>query len=130
MLMKKCVVCGRSIRQDEKCPCRHKKYNEEWRDKKKNEYYHSGAWKRQTAMLKARANGLDEYELCFGRLMQGTTAHHIYPVEERPDLKESIENLLYVSATTHNRLHAEYKRGEKEKRELQERLIAIARGRG
>ena len=131
MLMKICAVCGKKLRHDERCPCqneRHKIYNAERRDKEKNTFYHSRQWTMAVEKVKARANGLDEYALAQGRLEKGNTVHHIYTVEERPDLKLSLENLIYVSAKTHNFFHAEYRRNNESRIELQKELWKINNG--
>ena len=122
MLMKVCNKCGRRIPHNERCPCqktRHKLYNSKRRDKEKNNFYHSQQWKSVVAQVKARANGLDEYALAQGYLERGSVVHHIYPIDERPDLKLAIENLIYVSAQNHNRIHAEYSKSDERKKELQ-----------
>ncbi len=79
-------------------------------------------------MVKSRANGLDEYALSQGHLVTGNTAHHIYPIDERPDMQLSLENLIYVSASTHNWIHAEYNRSADARRELQIKLLEIVAG--
>ena len=125
MLMKVCNKCGRRIPHNERCPCqktRHKLYNSKRRDKEKNNFYHSQQWKSVVAQVKARANGLDEYALAQGYLERGSVVHHIYTIDERPDLKLAIENLIYVSAQNHNRIHAEYSKSEERKKELQSQL--------
>ena len=72
---------------------------------------------------------MDEYRLAFeGVIEVGSTAHHIYTLEERPDLKTSLSNLLFVSARTHNKIHAEYNKGEPTKRALQMKLLALREG--
>ena len=129
MLMRICK-CGRRVRQGEICPCqkhRHKVYDEKVRDKAKKDFYHSVQWRKTAEAVKARANGLDEYQLAVnGVIVVGTTAHHIYTIEERPDLKLSMDNLIFVSSRTHNKIHAEYAKGESERRELQKTLSTVA----
>ena len=78
--------------------------------------------------VKARANGLDEYALASGHIERGNTVHHIYTIDERPDLKLSVDNLIYLSAQTHNQIHAEYDKSNARKKELQAELTAIAAG--
>ena len=126
MLMKICTKCGKRLPKGKKCPCtksRHKIYNETVRDKNKNNFYHSAQWRSIVELVKARANGLDEYALSLGMLLKGNTVHHIYTVDERPDLKLSVDNLIYVSAKTHNQLHAEYNESPEKKQVLQKKLI-------
>lgn len=130
MLMKICANCGRKLRQGERCGChndRHKLYNAERRDQDKNQFYHSAHWARLVEAVKARANGLDEYALAQGYFETGNTVHHIYTVDERPDLKLSIDNLIFLSAANHNRIHREYAKDAVSKKILQAKLYGIIR---
>lgn len=130
MLMKLCK-CGRRVPQGEVCPCqkaRHSIYDKTCRDTNKKKFYGSTTWKKVVELVKARANGLDEYEIANGIISIGNTVHHIFTVDERPDLKNALDNLIFVSAKTHNKIHAEYDKGDREKRDLQGKLAAIVRG--
>ena len=102
--------------------------NKTCRDTNKKKFYGSTTWKKIVELVKARANGLDEYELANGIISIGNTVHHIFTVDERPDLKNAPDNLIFVSSKTHNKIHAEYNKGVREKRELQEKLLAIVQG--
>ena len=83
-------------------------------------------WKKIVEKVKVRANGLDEYQLAVnGVIVIGTTVHHIYTTDERPDLKTNLSNLIFVSAQTHNMIHAEYKRDGESKSAMQRRLLNI-----
>ena len=135
MLMKICAKCGRKLPQGTRCICskqrekeRHKIYNAERRDQEKNKFYHSKDWEVLVALVKARANGLDEYALSQGYFEIGNTVHHIYTIEERPDLKTSADNLILVSARNHNRIHKEYERDVTAKKILQAKLYGIIHG--
>lgn len=128
MLKKICAKCGKSLPKNESCSCeklRHKLYNETRRDAEKNKFYNSEIWRKMTRIVKARAKGLDEYALSQGYLETGNTVHHIYPLEERPDLKLSLDNLIFVSARNHNRIHKIYNRDETSKKKLQAKLTEI-----
>ena len=132
MMMKICTQCGRRLQSGKQCPCnnsRHKLYNKNVRDKNKNAFYHSRQWRALTDVVKTRANGLDEYAFSTGMIVAGNTVHHIYTIDERPDLKLSTDNLIYVSASTHNWIHSEYDKGLDVKRDLQAKLLEII-GRG
>ena len=128
MLMKICK-CGRRIKQGEICECqkqRHKRYNENVRDEEKNNFYHSRKWRQVSNAVKERANGLDEYALIYEkRMVKGSIAHHIYEISECEELRFSLENLIYVSSQTHNKIHAEYAKGVTTKNAMQEKLIVI-----
>lgn len=140
LLMKICRNCGRKIPQGTKCNChkkfdktneRHKLYNQFRRDQDKNKFYHSAVWEKLVEAVKARANGLDELALAEGRIEKGNTVHHICPIDDRPDLQTSINNLIFLSAKSHNRVHRIYSRDEESKKNLQSKLFAIvSSGRG
>ena len=83
-------------------------------------------WNKVRQSVKARANGLDEYALRYGqRLLKGNLVHHIFELNERPDLKLSLDNLVFVSSQTHNMIHAAYDKGDEEKRKMRQRLLDI-----
>ena len=127
--MKICSKCGKKIEQGEICTCqkqRHRIYNEQYRDRIKNAFYHSIGWSKLAKAAKQRANGLDEYALEYEqRITKGKIAHHIYEIEECPELSMSLENLIYVSGRTHSLIHAEYNKDEKTKEEMQKKLLSI-----
>ena len=128
MLMKICNKCGKILPHNERCACqteRHKLYNAGRRDKDKNNFYHSRQWAAVVTAVKARSLGLDEYALAQGYLEKGNTVHHIYTIDERPDLKLSLDNLIYVSSKNHNRIHAEYAQDDDAKKKLQSELQKI-----
>ena len=125
MLMRLCK-CGRRLAQGQECTCRHKFYDKQSRDKSKKKFYASMTWKKIVEKVKARANGLDEYQLAVnGVIVIGTTVHHVYTTDERPDLKTDLSNLIFVSAQTHNMIHAEYRRNGESKSAMQKKLWSI-----
>jgi hypothetical protein len=135
LLMKICRNCGRKIPQGTKCNChknfdktneRHKLYNQFRRDQDKNKFYHSAVWGKLIEAVKARAHGLDELALAEGRIEKGNTVHHIYPIDDRPDLKTSLDNMIYLSARNHNRVHKKYQKDSISKKTIQEKLSRIA----
>ena len=128
MLQKICEHCGRITNQGSTCPCgasRHRLYDKTRRDKTKSAFYKSKSWRIVADYVKTRANGLDEYLLAEGRLCKGNTAHHILTIDESPDLKLSLENLIFVSSSTHNMIHNEYDKGKESRLRMQEKLKAI-----
>lgn len=124
--MKICDRCKRRLKQGETCTCRHRLYDKGERDKARANFYHSTEWSKVGKLVKERANGLDEYALRYGdELLKGNLTHHIYEIEERPDLKLALDNLVYVSSATHNMIHREYDKGIEERRAMQKKLMAI-----
>ena len=60
-----------------------------------------------------------------GRLIPCNVVHHIEPIDERPDLRLSMSNLICVTAKTHRRIHAAYDSGQSEKSQMVARLREI-----
>ena len=132
MLMKICPRCGKHITAGSSCSCKTKRvkeerrrYDKKRRDPRRRELYHSRMWEQVRQTVKARAHGLDEVMWSQGKIEPGTTAHHIIPVEDRPDLKFDLLNLVWISAHTHKNIHREYRKSRSAKEAAQRRLRAI-----
>lgn len=125
MIKKICENCGRKISLLETCSCRHRIYDKVQRDKSKENFYQSKMWRALSEYAKVRANGLDEHLLSKGQIVRGNITHHIFTVDERPDLKFAKENLIYVSSATHNMIHNEYDKGKESRRKMQEELYKV-----
>ena len=127
MLMRICSACGRQVRVGEPCPClkeRQKSYDRDNRNK--NSLYHSRPWQLLQLAVKSRAQCIDEYVMYYEkRMTAGRIAHHIIPVDERPDLALNPQNLIYVSDKTHKMIHDAYRKGGKEKAAMQAKLARI-----
>ena len=131
MLTRICTACGRIVPQGERCLCqtaRHKEYDRGRRDRDKARFYHSREWQAVAAAVRARAGYADEVAKASGRLVPGSVVHHIHPVGERPDLRLSMGNLIYVSARTHKAIHDAYDKSPQAKKEMQSRLFAALAG--
>lgn len=130
MLTTICGRCGKVIRQGAGCPSceadRQREYDREHRNQATKEFYNSKSWKLMQKAVASRAGFIDEYVRFYkGRIEPGKIAHHIQPVSERPDLALVGRNIIYVSAATHQMIHAEYNKGTKEKEEMQRRLYRV-----
>jgi hypothetical protein len=129
MLTTICGRCGRVIRQGERCKCeaeRQREYDRDNRNRESASFYHSKSWQLLQKAVAARAGYQDEYQRFYkGRIHRGRIAHHIAPVDERPDLRLDGKNIIYVSDKTHQMIHAEYNKGKKEKEAMQRRLYRI-----
>lgn len=68
-------------------------------------FYKSTRWikKRERALRR------DQYECreCrrYGKITQATTVHHIYPLQDYPQYRLSLDNLLSLCHTCHNQMH-------------------------
>lgn len=133
MLNRICEICGRTVRHGKPCVCRamrHRRYDERWRDKDKAAFYHGKAWQRTAEAARKRAQYVDEVIYAeTGRLVPGAIVHHIEPIDENPMRKLDMENLIFVSAGTHKRIHDAYEKNPRAKREMQEKLMVIRRER-
>ena len=82
-------------------------------DKKADPFYKSAAWRKARAAalmrdhyicqdcLRAKARG----EMI--RPRTATTVHHIRPIDQRPDLKLDMDNLISLCDPCHNKRHPE-----------------------
>lgn len=129
LLVRICGSCGRKVLQGRQCDCRkqrHQVYDWEHRDKAHADFYGSTRWKGAAEAARSRAGYADEYALHYEhKLVPGKTVHHIVPIDEAPELMLDLNNLICVSAKTHDMIHAEYKAGTKRKAEMQVKLSDI-----
>ena len=133
MLKKICAYCGKSYSADKACSCgssRHTVYDRCQRNKEAASFYHSISWRAMTQRIRQLAYGLDELLWREKKLLRaGKITHHIFTVEERPDLVLNEKNLIYVNVKTHNMIHAAYEKSESSKRQMQARLLKIVASR-
>lgn len=108
------------------CSCRknrHKDYDLYRRNKESTAIYHSGCWVKLAQMCKQLCCGLDIYELMTtGRAIPGELCHHIVEVNDDPGQAYDIDNLVYVSARNHAKIHVIYAQSVEKKRDLQKKL--------
>lgn len=129
MLNRICEICGRTVPQGKPCPCRaqrHRHYDCTRRDREKAAFYHGKAWQRTAEAARRRAQYADEVVFTeTGRLVPGAIVHHIEPIGENPVRKLDMENLIFVSAATHKKIHDAYDKSSRVKWEMQEKLREI-----
>ena len=112
-LYKRCSRCGKRILSGSVCPCikaRHKEYDRYSRDKKSKQYYDSREWE------KARASALDADEhidvylfMTEGRIEIADSVHHIIPLKEAWEERNSLGNLISLNHDTHSMIEQMYK---------------------
>ena len=67
--------------------------------------YKSRAWKKLRASI-LRADGyMDVIQKRYGRRVEASVVHHIYPAKDYPQYAFEPWNLISVSTQTHNKLH-------------------------
>lgn len=67
--------------------------------------YQNKKWQRKRALILKLDGYKDVLEARYGRAMEATMVHHIYPAEEWPEYAFENWNLISLNAATHNRLH-------------------------
>lgn len=129
MLMRECPVCGKTHRQGEKCPhagARQQEYDADHRSKESISFYHSNQWKHMQALVKMACHGLDMYAFYVEhRLVKGRIAHHIIPISQEPDRALDMGNLIYVSDSSHKKIHDAYSKSDDDKNLMQKKLFSI-----
>lgn len=72
-------------------------------------FYDSHEWRATAEAARARAGYCDEYARQYDhRLIPGKVVHHIHTLEEEPGRRLDLNNLVVVSAKTHDHIHREY----------------------
>ena len=66
--------------------------------------YQSEKWKRKRRKILRMDGYVDRVAARYGRTLEATVVHHIYPAEEYPEYAWSDWNLISVSLATHNQL--------------------------
>lgn len=129
MLMRECPICGKFHRQGEKCPnakAGQKEYDMLHRNREGASFYHSSQWKRMQALVKAACHGLDMYAFYVEhRLVKGRIAHHIIPISQEPGRALDMGNLIYVSDSSHKKIHDAYSESDEDKKIMQKKLFSI-----
>lgn len=129
MLMRECSVCGKVHKQGERCPhagARQREYDMNHRNKESISFYHSNQWKHMQALVKMACHGLDMYAFYVEhRLVKGRIAHHIIPISQEPDRALDMGNLIYVSDSSHKKIHDAYSKSDDDKNLMQKKLFSI-----
>ena len=109
MIVKKCPVCGKIFQLNGKNRCTDcdnaaarkdadKVYNQRYRNKEADRFYHSAAWKRlsKAVLLKAHYR----CAICGGLAVE---VHHVVEVKDDWDKRLDITNLMPLCTSCHNR---------------------------
>lgn len=134
---KKCSICGKKVEQYEQCECivqarrdSYKEYKKKRRldeqQKKQQDFYSSNDWLRLRDVVIADCFGMDIVMWYKdGTIESGYTEHHIIPIEDSWDSRLDVNNLIYVTEHTHQLIHTEYSKGEKQKKAMQKLLFNL-----
>lgn len=75
------------------------------RYKKVNPFYTNRKWRSKAARIKRRDKYLCQEALRYGQTLEADVAHHIYPLDEYPELGYVSWNLIALSDKYHNGMH-------------------------
>lgn len=67
--------------------------------------YGSSKWKKKRAHILRLDKYKDRIAQRYGKTIEATTVHHIYPVDDYPEYAWDDWNLISISTATHNKLH-------------------------
>lgn len=68
-------------------------------------FYETRRWKKLRAAILRRDGYIDRIAWRFGKKVEATHVHHIFPREDFPEYQWEPWNLISVSASSHNALH-------------------------
>jgi len=134
---KQCSKCGKKIEQYKQCECTiqakkdsYKRYRDRRRmdkeEKKRQDFYCSKEWLRLRDIVKVHCNGIDIIMWYKdGTVEFGHTVHHIIEISEDWNSRLDVNNLIYVTERTHKVIHAEYNKGERQKKVMQKLLFGL-----
>lgn len=67
--------------------------------------YKQKRWKRKRQYILTRDLYMCQENKRYGRTVEANTVHHIYPVEDYPELAFTDWNLISLSHSEHNKMH-------------------------
>lgn len=73
--------------------------------KKTNAFYNSKKWKRKREVILRRDGYLCQESKRYGKNIPADMVHHIYPLEEYPELALTNWNLVSMCHHEHNKMH-------------------------
>lgn len=124
MEKKICRRCGKTLNKNEICDCR-KKYDTAYKHKRANPIYHTKAWLLVSKTAKQREQGICLMCWFESRFRTCSLVHHI--VEVGVDITKAFDllNLICLCNKCHAKVHAEYNKGETERKAMQQHLRGI-----
>ena len=83
--------------------------------------YQGARWKKKRAHILRLDGYIDRVQARYGKTVEATVVHHIYPADEYPEYQWETWNLISVSQATHNALE------NRQTGELTEKGLALQR---
>lgn len=135
MIYKRCSGCGKKIPSNITCKCqvynarqRYKEYNTKRNDKEEQKFYRSKEWVKCKELRQIDLLYIDWYEYYTkGNIVQGYTLHHIDELKENKKRALDKSNLIYLTQSNHVRVHKDYLKSDKDKRNTKKILFECLR---
>lgn len=109
MIYKRCNICHKRLPIGTKCSCYERKRKADVLNV--NSFYNTSEWKHSRDKAIARYYGLDIYSLLvLHKIEYGYTVHHIVPLEIDYSLRNSQDNLIYLTESNHRLIHEQLKK--------------------
>jgi len=70
-----------------------------------NPWYHSAKWRHLREVILRRDGYQCQLSKRYGKRVQASTVHHIFPREQYPEYQWMAWNLISLSASAHDKLH-------------------------
>lgn len=125
MIYKRCPHCGQRYEAGKKCGCNFKRDYPQPTGTRA--MYKAGRWQALRKVIIARYQGLDPWAFLHGRIEYATTVHHIVTAEDDPALFYVEDNLIPLSRSSHDEIHALYRKSEASKVETQALLKSLVK---
>ena len=74
-------------------------------DKKPDPYYKTGRWLRLRESVLRRDGYMCQVSRRYGKRLQATTVHHVFPREEFPEYQWEPWNLISLAGDVHDQMH-------------------------
>ncbi|MDF2844811.1 MAG: endonuclease domain protein [Herbinix sp.] len=136
MIVRKCTVCGKKVPQYTKCACEIQKRLDNYKDyqkrrvlyedeKERVDFYQSKEWELCRATVARHQFNLDLLEWSKGNIVQAEVYHHVIEVKESKDVWLDIYNIMGLTQSNHNKLHAQMNQSTRKKKAIQAELMSI-----
>ena len=124
-IYKICERCHKRIRTGTTCQCRDRRKlrAEQSKDKKADPFYTAGAWRTKRNYIMQMYHGIDVWAMYQGRYEEAEAVHHIKPLKEYPELAYSDDNLIPLSAYSHDQVEKAYNRSDAARIKMQDELL-------
>jgi hypothetical protein len=124
------------VEQYAQCVCERKKRLDNYKDyqqrrlqdeveKERVAFYQSDEWEQCRQTVARHQYNLDLVKWSRGRIVQAELYHHVIEVRDSKDSRLDIYNIIGLTQSNHNKIHAIMKQGWEEKKQIQDMLLDI-----